>query len=268
MTDPKGRQLNFTYNSNGNVSQMKLPDGEVLTYTYDTNSNLLAVQYPDTTTRQYVYNESSLTGGANLPNAMTGVVDEAGVRYENTSYDSIGRATSSSFAGSVGTTQITYNSDGTSTVQYPLGHSATMGFTTVNGLIRVSTLDQPCGPQCEQPWKTRTYDANGYPASTTDFNGNIATTTYDGSGLLTQTVEAKSQANQRTTNLTWDTALRVPLTRNVLDTQNNVFEQSGWAYNSRGQPLARCEIDPTVPAAAAYTCTATGTVPAGVRRWT
>ncbi|MFC5435995.1 RHS repeat-associated core domain-containing protein [Rhodanobacter umsongensis] len=268
VTDPKGRQLNFTYDSTGHVHQVTSPDGGTLNYAYDTTGNLLSVQYPDTKTRQYIYNESSLTGGANLPNAMTGVVDEAGVRYENTTYDSAGRATSSSFASGVGTTQITYNSNGTSTVQYPLGHSATMGFTTVNGLIRGSTLDQPCGPQCEQPWKTRTYDANGYPASATDFNNNLNTTQYDTNGLLDQQVVGSGSADQRTTNTTWNTTLRVPLTRTVLDASGHTIAKTAWVYNTIGQPLARCEIDPAIAAAASYTCAATGTVPAGVRRWT
>jgi RHS repeat-associated protein len=268
VTDPKGRQLNFMYNSNGNVSQITQPDGGTLTYAYDTTGNLLSVQYPDTKTRQYVYNESSLTGGANLPNAMTGIMDEAGIRYENTTYDSTGRATSSSFAGGVGTTQITYNSTGTSTVQYPLGHSATMGFTTVNGLIRVSTLDQPCGPQCDQPWKTRTYDANGYPASATDFNNYLTTTQYDGGGLLDQQVDGSGSTAQRTTNTIWNTTLRVPLDRTVLDASGNTVAKTAWVYNTIGQPLARCEVDPTIAAAASYNCANTGVVPAGVRRWT
>ena len=267
VTDPQGRQLNFIYNSNSTVSQVTLPDGGKLTYAYDAGGNLLSVQYPDTKTRQYVYNESSLTSGTNLPNAMTGVVDEAGVRYENTTYDSAGRATSSSFAGAVGTTGITYNSDGTSTVQYPLGHSATMGFTTVNGLIRVSSLDQPCGPQCDEPWQTRKYDANGYPASATDFNNHQTTTQYDINGLLHQEVDAVGDTNQRTVNTTWDTTLRNPQVHTVLDNSGKTLAQTSWVYNTIGQPLARCEIDPTIAAASSYTCAITGTVPAGVRRW-
>lgn len=266
VTDPKSRQLNFTYASNGRLHQVTLPDGGTLTYAYDTVGNLLSVQYPDTKTRQYVYNEHTLTGGANLPSAMTGIVDEAGVRYENTTYDSTGRATSSSFAGNVGNTAITYHSDGTSTVQYPLGHSATMGFTTVNGLIRVASLDQPCGPQCDQPWKTRTYDANGYPSSHTDFNNNVTATTYDSEGLLTQQVEAQGQPTQRTTTTTWDTALRQPLGRTVAGADGVTVTKTASVYNTRGQPLARCLIDPVT--AGSYVCAATGTVPVGVRRWT
>jgi YD repeat-containing protein len=269
VTDPQGRQLNFTYTSIGQLHQVTLPDSGTLTYAYDTSGNLLSVQYPDGKARQYVYNESSLTGGANLPNAMTGIVDEAGVRYENTTFNSSGLATSSSFAGNVGSTQITYNSDGTSTIQYPLGFTSTMGYaTTSTGLVRVASLSQPCGPQCNQPWKTRTYDANGNPALSTDFNGNITATTYNSENLLTQEVEAQGQNTQRTTAITWNTTLQLPLSRTVTDANSNVVSNTQWVYNALGEPLARCEIDPTNNAASGYTCSNTGTVPAGVRRWT
>jgi len=268
VTDPKGRQLNFTYDSNGRVHQVMLPDTGTLTYAYDTNGNLLSVQYPDGQSRQYVYNESALTGGTNLPNAMTGIIDTAGTRYESTAFDSAGRATSSVFAGNVGSTGITYNSDGTSTVQYPLGSSATLGFTVVNGLVRVASLNQPCGNECGQPWKTRAYDTNGYPASYTDFNNNVTTTTYDTAGLLTQQIDASGTASQRTTNTTWNTTLRVPLTRVVLDASGTTVSATQWVYNNAGQTLARCAIDPTNSAATGYACSASGTVPAGVRRWT
>lgn len=270
VTDSEGRQLNFAYNSNANLSQVTLPDGGALIYAYDASANLLSVQYPDGKTRQYVYNESSLTNGANLVSALTGVVDEAGVRYGNTTYDSTGRATSSSLAGNVDNTGITYNSsDGTTTVQYPLGNTATMEFSTSNyGVIQVGAVNQPCGLRCNQPWQTRAYDNNAYPSSYTDFNGNATSTTYSSVGLLTQEIEAQGQPTQRTTTTVWDSVLRVPLSRSVLNASGAPTAQAAWVYNTAGQPLAHCEIDPTVSAAASYTCAATGVVPTGVRRWT
>jgi len=269
VTDLQGRQLNFTYDSSGYVAQVSLPDGGTLAYAYDTLvGNLLSVKYPDGKTRQYVYNESSLTGGTTLLNSVTGIVDEAGTRYENTTYDSDGRATSSAFVGNVGTTKITYNTNGTSTVTYPLGHTANFGFTAASGLIRIGTVDQPCGPDCSQPWTKRTYDSNDFPASVTDFNGVTSQSIYDSYNQLDQTVDAAGTANQRTTNTTWNNTLRVPLTRVVLDNNGHTVASTAWVYNSTGQTLARCEIDSTVSAATGYTCSNTGRIPAGVRRWT
>ncbi|MEV8520908.1 RHS repeat-associated core domain-containing protein [Dyella marensis] len=266
VTDPRGRQLNFSYDSSGRVHQVALPDGGALTYTYDSGGDLVSVQYPDGKSKQYIYNESSLTGGANLRSALTGVIDEAGVRYETTTYNTAGGATSESLAGNVESSQLTYNADGTTVVQYPLGLSVKLNFTRVNDVIKVAGSDRPCGAACNQPWTSRTYDANGYPASYTDFSNNVTATTYNAAGLLTQTVELQGQSGQRTTATTWDTARRNPLQQTLADANGTVVGKVAWVYNARGQMLARCEIDPAV--ASSYACSTSGTAPAGVRRWT
>jgi RHS repeat-associated protein len=263
VTGPNGRQLSFTYDATAHVHQVTLPDGGSLTYSYDAASNLTSVQYPDGKTRQYVYNESTLTGGASLPSAMTGLVDENGVRFEDTAFDSAGRATSTQFSGGAGKVSIAYNTDGSSDVTYPLGGVSHQGYTTVQGLVRVATLDKPCG-ECGQPYASRTYDTKSHPATYTDFNGNVRAVTYDTNGLLTEEIDAQGSADQRTTDTTWNTALRVPLVSTVKDNTGKVLSKSGWAYNANGLTTAACLIDPV--AAPSYTCAATGTAPTGVRR--
>ncbi len=266
--DRSGRQLNFTYDSNGRVHQLTLPDGGTVTYGYNSFGNLITVQHPDSKVRQYVYNESSLTGGASLPGALTGIVDEVGTRVDSTSYDSSGRATWTSAPNGIDATAITYNSDGTSTVTYPLGNTMTFGFAISNGLIRASTVNQPCGPICNQPWKTRTYDANSNPATYVDFNGITTATTYNSVGLLAQQIDAQGQSTQRTTTFTWDPALRVPLTRVIRDSTGTTVASSSWVYNIAGQATARCEADPTVTGTASYACASSASAPVGVRQST
>jgi RHS repeat-associated protein len=268
VTDPNGRQLNFIYNSNNQLTQVTLPDGGAILYTYDANGNLSSVQFPDGKVRTYVYNESALTGGASLPNAMTGIVDEAGLRYANTTYNSNGLATSTGLAGNVNTAQLTYNSDGSANVQYPLGISVALQFNDTAGMAAVASVNQSCGAQCDQDWQARSYDTNGYPASYTDFNGNVTTTVYDANHLLDQRIDASGTTSQRTINTTWNTTLRVPLTRVVSNASGTVVSSNQWVYNTAGQALAKCDIDPTNSAASGYSCSNTGTVPAGVRRWT
>jgi len=296
VTDERGRVLTFKYAplQFGSLApvlrlvEVDTPDSLSIKYGYDSSTGMLnSVSYVGTVngqsvtqTRTYVYGENGAPSYA-----MTGLVDEASQRYTSWSYDARGRATLSVHGATTdypGRTELTYNSDGSTSIKNWIDGTAGLSFTrlfafnVVQGVANLASVS--CG-SCtsaaiqlpgipEQP-SSVAYDASGYPTSHTDFNHVITTTQYDDvSGLLMQKVEASGTSNQRTTNLTWDTALRVPLTRKVLDTQNNVFQQFGWAYNTRGQPTARCEIDPTISAAAAYTCTATGTVPAGVRRWT
>lgn len=266
VTDSRGRSLNFTYNAQGNIVSVTQPDGGVLGYAYDTHGNLVSVTYPDSKTRQYVYNESTLTGGTNLPNVLTGDIDETGARFTSIGYNSQGQATMSTLPGGIDLTQVTYNSNSTTSVTYPTGASATLSFVVPNGSVHASTVSAPCGPSCGQPNAVATFDSNGYVASTTDFNGNVTAMTHDANGLLDQQVDGSGSANQRTTDTTWNTTLRVPLTRTVLDASGNTVARTGWVYNTRGQPLARCEIDPAQ--AGSYACAASGSVPPGVRRWT
>jgi RHS repeat-associated protein len=263
VTAPSGRQLSFTYDSSALVRQVTLPDGGILMYAHDSLNRLNSVQYPDGKTRQYAYGEYAFTSYQDMPLALTGTVDENGVRYDETAYDVSGRATYTQSPSGSGRVSIAYNADGSSDVTYPLGGISHQAYTMVQGLARVATVDKPCG-ECGQPYASRTYDANSHPATYTDFNGNVRAVTYDANGLLTEEIDAQGSADQRTTDTTWNTALRVPLASTVKDNTGKVISKSGWAYNASGLTTAVCLIDPV--AAPSYTCVATGTAPAGVRR--
>ena len=268
VTDSQGRQLNFTYNVQGYVSKVMLPDGGTLNYTYNQyNGNLLSVEFPDGSTRQYLYNEQNLTGDVDMANTMTGIVDETGTRYESTTYGYEGFASETSFAGNVGTTQIYYGNND-SYVVYPLGNEAELRYTTINNLYKVTGATAACGPHCGQPWASRSYDANNNPLSYTDFNGSVTATTFNSQGLLTQVIEAQGQATQRSTSIQWDTNLINPLQRATTNLSGSLVQETSWVYNLLGEPTARCEIDVTVSAATSYVCSAAGTLPTGVRRWT
>jgi len=268
VTDARGRQLSFVYDSNSRISTITLPDGGVLGYQYDsTTGNLIKVTYPDTSFKQYVYNESTLTTSSAYPNALTGEIDETQTRFGDIGYGTQGRAVLSRQAGGADLTQVAYNSDGTSTVTYPNGVQTTLGFVVPNGSVHANALSAPCGSGCGQPNQSATFDSNGYPASYTDFNGNLTTTTYDTNGLLDQQVDASGTANQRTTTTTWNTTLRVPLTRTVQDNNSNLVASTAWAHNARGQTTAQCEIDPATSGASSYTCGSAANAPAGVRQW-
>ena len=151
-------------------------------------------------------------------------------------------------------------------VIYPLGLSAKMSLATVQGVNKIASLDAPCGPQCGQTFKSRAYDVNGYPASAVDFNGVITTTSYNSVGLLTQRIVGQGLAAQRTTNFTWDTNLRVPLTHTVLDSSGNTVASSSSIYNANGEPLYSCNADPTISSATSYICGSASSAPAGVRQ--
>lgn len=267
VTGPRGRQLQFVYDASSRITQITLPDGGTLGYSYDTSGNLTQVTYPDGRTRAYKYDESGWAPSG-FSHALTGIIDENGNRYADVHYDSQGRATSSQLGGVSDLTQVAYNSDGTATVTYPLGVQTTIGFAVPYGRMQVSSASQPCAPSCNQTAASRTYDANGNPASSVDFKGVTTAYTYDANGLETQRIEAQGTPVQRTINTTWDTVLRNPLDRTVLDSGSTLTAKTDWIYNVRGQVIARCEDDPTISGATSYVCSTSGTPPAGVRRWT
>ncbi|WP_158628845.1 RHS repeat protein [Dyella choica] len=269
VTDARGRSLTFGYDSQLNLVSVTEPDGGVLGYGYDTSGNLIGVTYPDGKQRQYLYDESAYSAAGSNQGKLTGTIDESSTRYNTFGYQADGRAISTQQGNGAGLLTISYASSGTaSTVTYPLGQQATATFIAPQGTAVISNMSARCGAQCDQQYQSQTLDANGYPAVATDFNGNVTKTSYDVHGLLNQQIDASGTTSQRTTNTTWNTTLRVPLTRTVLDANGNTVSNSQWVYNSGGQTLVRCEIDPSNSAATGYTCSNTGTVPAGVRRWT
>jgi RHS repeat-associated protein len=260
VTDNHGRQLVFAYNANGALSQLILPDQGTVTYGYDPAGRLTSVTYPDLSTIGYQYTNP------NYLHALTAWIDESNTTYASWTYDNTtGMATTSALAGNVDTSTLSYNGDAT-TVTDNLGIQRTYNYLDSAGGLRLASIVGPVCAACIG--QSMSYDANGYLKTAEDWNGHTTDYTYSPKGLLQQRREGLGTPVQRTQNFTWDATLRVPLSRTVFDANGNMVSNAQWAYNTRGQPLARCEIDPANAAAAGYACIATDSVPAGARRWT
>jgi len=213
VVDQFGRQLNFTYDSRSRVSQMTDPAGKTISYGYDNNNNLVSVTYQDGKTRTYVYNEPAYTGGANLPTALTGIIDENNVRFATFNYDSSGRGISTEHAGGVEKYSIGYTQPGSqSTVIDPLGTVRTYSFQTLLNTIKSSGQNQPGGAGCGAASSAVTYDTNGNVATRTDFNGMVTTYSYDLTRNLERSrVEASGTPQTRTITTAWHATYSLPL---------------------------------------------------------
>ncbi|WP_329953659.1 RHS repeat-associated core domain-containing protein [Stenotrophomonas sepilia] len=272
--DVSGRTLNFKYDASSRLTTMMLPDGASQTFGYNPAGQLASVTYPDTTSKGYIYNETANSPTVAGTSFLTGIVDEKGVRYETIKFDYNHRAYHAEFAGGVDTTTLDYAAStwkGTLpvTVKGPLGATSKLGFVdTGKGRLMPAGGSAACGDQCNQPYKAMTYDVNGYPASVTDFKGITTRTTYTADGLLAEQVDAADTPQQRTTTTTWDSALRLPLSRVVKNSAGVAVSSSSWKYNALGLEVARCEVDPANSAAVGYACGAATNAPAGVRQWT
>ena len=174
IVDIKGNTQTLSYDVQGRLMQVAANTGESLVFEYDTveqdriktvtdhtnrqwtyrydsigteftRNNLEFVDYPDGTTRQYHYNETADNSGADLPNALTGITDERGVRYATFEHDSENRVIASYHAGDADRVEIVYNTDGTHTVTNSKGQPST--YTTATR-VGVSLITDISGPGC------------------------------------------------------------------------------------------------------------------------
>ena len=248
VTDPAGRQLTLSYDANDRIQTLTDPEGNVFTYGYDANDNLITVTFTPVTwpgsgiqtVRTYQYQDP------NYLHALTGIIDENGgaTPYASFSYDTLGRAASSSHAGGADLYTLLFNPDGTVAVTDPLTTQRTYTFSTIQGVPKLTNLTQPC-EACGQHWASTTYDANGNRDLRTDFNGHITDADFDlARNLETQRIEAKNTPEQRTLQTDWHASYRLPTEIREYDTNNVLVKRTTLTYTTSGQLESRTEEDP------------------------
>jgi RHS repeat-associated protein len=218
VTDPAGRQLNFSYDSVSRVFKMTDPAGGIYTYKYSgpaATDNLISVTYPDGKVRSYLYGEAanvsaSPAAGVSYAHALTGLTDEDGNRYATWMYDAQDRVISSENGVGIDKVTLIYNTDGTTSVVDSIGANRVYGYATLVGVVKNTNLTQSC-TACGSSSAATTYDANGNVASRTDFNGNVTTYSYDLTrNLETSRTEAAGTPLARTITTSWHPSFRLP----------------------------------------------------------
>ena len=245
VTDHFGRQLHFQYDGEGRATRIADPSGAIYRFGYDGVSggcngeldnsacvagNLTLVEFPDGKRRTYHYNElENVNGGAactgrppfspgraHLPNHLTGLTDENGIRFATWTYDCEGRATSSQHADGAGRVLVAYDtpSHGQSTVT-DTKHSRVYSFALSHGVSRNTALSHPAASG-RGGAASHGYDAHGNIASRIDWNGNRTNYSYDLARNLetarTEGLTASGAATPQTRTITteWHPALRLP----------------------------------------------------------
>nr|WP_269746644.1 hypothetical protein [Ralstonia sp. A12] len=197
VTAPSGRSLTLAYDTQNRVSSITAPDGAVTKYSYNATSMLSSVTWPDNTVRQYVYEDSR------FPTALTGVIDEAGVRYATYAYDDQGRAITSELTGGTDRYQFQYQANNQTIVTQPSGTTSTYNFLKQNGVLLPTGVSAPC-PTCGSTAQSTSYDANNNPTSKTGYDGSTTAYSYDALGRETQRVVGAGTADAKTTTTEWD----------------------------------------------------------------
>ena len=198
VTDSAGRSVRFQYDVNGRITNITDPANETVVPSYDGAGNLVQLRWQDGKARKFVYENSK------LPWALTGIVDEADVRFATITYDPDGRAISSALAGDVDKFSVTYTEVPTVVVtdthdetagivrrsrtwQAPVAPQATVangnvvnyGVGTVAGRPGIVSKSQPAGAGCAASTQAHTVDANGNAASVDNFNGSRSCYAHD-----------------------------------------------------------------------------------------
>jgi len=220
VSDTFGRSLAFGYDSKKRVVRVTDPAVANYRYAYDASSNIVSVTFPDNRVLTYHYNEPPLVIATSpRPNHLTGITDENGDRFADYGYDLFGRAilTAHRAGGSeVNRHQFAYNSGqyfpGNTTETDPLGAVRTHTFEAKHGRLLVNSITGAVCPSCGP--RSQTFDANGYAASRTDWNGNVTqlerTDPYGRADLETRRIEGFGTPQQRTITTEWHPAYRLP----------------------------------------------------------
>jgi RHS repeat-associated protein len=249
VTDDFGRALTLAYDAQSRIAAVIRPDGRNVGYAFDASNNLQTASYPEgagTVSRIHRYNEPTHVA-VGMPNALTGIEDEAGKRYATFKYDAQQRASLSTHAGGAMSNAFTYNADGSATVVDALGTSRNFGYSNILGRRVVTGVSQPCTACGGSVAQSLAYDANGNATSSTDFNGNKICRAFDSArNLTTVTVEgvptatacsavtpdgATLPAGARKTRWTWHPDWRVPIRA------SEPRRITTWVYNGQPDPF-------------------------------
>ncbi len=237
VADAFGHSLQFTYALDVSGDQRLVsitdPTGAQIQYAYDSFGNLSSVTYQDLSTRSYTY-----AGYSN--HALMTLTDEANVAYASWTYDALGdQAMSSQHAGGVEAYSFSYatsGSGGSVTVTDPLGTVRTYSQQLVWGVYRMTGSTGLC-PGCGED-QSRIYDANGNITSRTDFNNNQTTYVYDETtNLETSRTEAYGTPQARTITTQWNASWHQP----ALITEPN--RTTAFTYDPLGNVLTKTITD-------------------------
>jgi YD repeat-containing protein len=200
-----GRELRFTYDMQGRLAEL-LPPGAVagsgagaatspIRYAYEETASLgtvtpvqgqlSSVTWQDGSSRRYHYEDSR------WPLALTGITDEAGVRWSTYTYDALGRVTRSEHLGGADRVDFAYSGttlgSQTTVTDYASGTASSRiySFASLRGVRYPSATTAPCS-LCGNTQKSTAYDAAGNVSKQVAHDGSVTFYQYDAKGRETE----------------------------------------------------------------------------------
>lgn len=231
VTDPFGRRLTLDYDGARRLVQVSTPDGTAIIYGYDSQSRLASATYPGGLSHSYLYENAS------YPQAITGLVDERGIRVATWTYDAAGRVSSNERAGTA-KYQFDYSLPGATRITDPLGKVRTQAYSAVGPRLLFGGQTQPCA-SCIGDAASNLYDASsGMLAQSVDFLGTTSFFTNDPTRhLVLATTRGVGTPEAQTIQYQWHPVLRKP-TQITEDGRTTTY-----AYDSLGSVLTMAVTD-------------------------
>jgi len=231
ISNPFNRQFYLHHDVAGRLTVVNTPGGGSIGYEYDGLGRLSLVKYPDGNRRSFLYENVA------FPQALTGILDEAGARFATFAYDAQGRAISAELAGNADRYQVSYPATGTASVVDPLGTSRTYFYGTTQGKLAVTGASLPSGKSAADA-ASRVQDANGLVTSETDFKGVTTRYTWDAARRLPLSVTtAAGTPEARTVTTQWHATFSLP----VLITEAG--RTTAYTYDAQGNRLSQTLAD-------------------------
>jgi YD repeat-containing protein len=216
-----GREMKFTYDSQGRIAELLPPSAisgqpagsanSPIRYRYNeaasigTNvfayGQLTSITWQDGVVRRYHHED------ARWPHAVTGITDEAGVSR-------------SELAGGTERLEFAYGADATTgkptttVTDYNTGTATSRSytFTDVGGIRYPLSVSAPCD-LCGSTQQASSYDANGSPVKTIAHEGTVTFYVYDAKGRETERATFPSSYQTATTRPALNAATRVVSTK-------------------------------------------------------
>jgi YD repeat-containing protein len=187
ITDNFGRLATLNHSASGFIEEFVDPAGGVFRYEYDRTGvcssigcpRLLSTTYPDNDKRSYLWNEPELAPAGALGEALTGTIDELGMRVGWYGYDASGNAISTERGNGIDRYRVTGMDGYKVNVQDPLGGTYGFGYQTIMGSIYSTGLSQPAGSGSAAIGTNRSFDAVGNLTQSTGLNGMRSCYAYD-----------------------------------------------------------------------------------------
>ncbi len=188
------------------------------------------MNHADGSGKTYLYENAA------WPEALTGIVDERGIRYAVFAYDAQGRGTLSEYAGGAQRYAMSYGA-GSASVTTPLGAQYQYRYDTAGGVRTVGNASAALGTGAGD-MAARTQNPDGTIATETDFLGINTTYVWDaGRRLPLAETRAAGRPEAQTASTQWHPVYRLP----VLVTEAG--RSTAWTYDASGNKLSETVTD-------------------------